>query len=74
MNIYSISEAAEKLGISIPILRREISKKKLTGRKFGGRVYIIDSDLEAYVRNCSTNPDSDDYILDQLFNGGSANG
>lgn len=74
MNIYSISEAAEKLGVSIPILRREISKKKLTGRKFGGRVYIIDSDLEAYVRNCSTNPDSDDYVLDQLFNGGSANG
>lgn len=74
MNIYSISEAAEKLGISIPILRREISKKKLTGRKFGGRVYIIDSDLEAYVRNCSTNPDSDDYVLDQLFNGGSVNG
>ena len=74
MNIYSISEAAEKLGISIPILRREISKKKLTGRKFGGRVYIIDSDLEAYGKNCSTNPDSDDYVLDQLFNGGSANG
>lgn len=74
MNIYSISEAAEKLGVSIPILRREICKKKLTGRKFGGRVYIIDSDLEAYVRNCSTNPDSDDYVVEQLFNGGSTNG
>lgn len=74
MNIYSISEAAEKLGVSIPILRREISKKKLTGRKFGGRVYIIDSDLEAYVRNCSTNPDSEDFVVEQLFNGGSANG
>lgn len=74
MNIYSISEAANKLGVSIPILRREISKKKLTGRKFGGRVYIIESDLEAYVRKCSTNPDSDDCVVEQLFNGDSVNG
>ena len=45
MTTYSIYEAAAKLGISVPVLRREIYKKKLTGRKFGGRVYILDSDL-----------------------------
>ena len=38
MTTYSIYEAADKLGISVSVLRREIYKKKLTGRKFGGRV------------------------------------
>lgn len=59
MTTYSIYEAADKLGISVSVLRREIYKKKLTGRKFGGRVYILDSDLEDYVRLCSTDPDND---------------
>lgn len=59
MTTYSISEAAGKLGISVSVLRREIYKKKLTGRKFGGRVYILDSDLEDYVMQCSTDPAND---------------
>ena len=62
------------LGYRFPSFAGKSAKKKLTGRKFGGRVSTIDSDLEAYVRNCSTNPDSEDFVVEQLFNGGSANG
>ena len=70
MTIYSIYEAAAKLGISVPVLRREIYKKKLTGRKFGGRVYILDSDLEDYVKLCSTDPDNSKGYEAQLISGG----
>ena len=67
MTTYSIYEAADKLGISVS--RREIYKKKLTGRKFGGRVYILDSDLEDYVRLCSTDPDNDKGYEVKLISG-----
>ena len=50
-------------------MRREIYKKKLTGRKFGGRVYILDSDLEDYVRLCSTDPDNDKGYEVKLISG-----
>ena len=69
MTTYSIYEAADKLGISVSVLRREIYKKKLTGRKFGGRVYILDSDLEDYVRLCSTDPDNDKGYEVKLISG-----
>ena len=69
MTTYSIYEAADKLGISVSVLRREIYKKKLTGRKFGGRVYILDSDLEDYVRLCSTDPDNDKGYEMKLISG-----
>ena len=52
------------------MLRREIYKKKLTGRKFGGRVYILDSDLEDYVKLCSTDPDNNKGYEAQLISGG----
>ena len=52
MTTYSIYEAAEKLGIS---------------RKFGGRVYILDSDLEDYVKQCSTDPSNDKGYEAQLI-------
>lgn len=68
MTTYSIHEAAEKLGISVSVLRREITKKRLTGRKFGGRMYIIDSDLENYVKNSSTNPGYDNGVSERLVN------
>ena len=69
MTTYSIYEAADKLGISVSVLRREIYKKKLTGHKFGGRVYILDSDLEDYVRLCSTDPDNDKGYEVKLISG-----
>lgn len=69
MTTYSIYEAADKLGISVSVLRREIYKKKFTGRKFGGRVYILDSDLEDYVRLCSTDPDNDKGYEVKLISG-----
>ncbi len=67
MTTYSINEAAEKLGISVPVLRREINRKKLTDRKFGGRVYILESDLEDYVKLCSTDPSNDKGYEAQLI-------
>ncbi len=70
MTTYSIYEAADKLGISVSVLRREIYRKKLTGRKFGGRVYILDSDLEDYVKLCSTDPSNDKGYESQLISGG----
>ena len=70
MTTYSIYEAAEKLGISVPVLRREIYKKRLTGRKFGGRVYILYSDLEDYVKLCSTDPSNNRGYEAQLVSGG----
>lgn len=69
MTTYSIYEAADKLGISVPVLRREINRKKLTGRKFGGRVYILDSDLEDYVKQCSTDPENDRGYEAKLISG-----
>lgn len=67
MTTYSIYEAADNLGISVSVLRWEIYKKKLTGRKFGGRVYILDSDLEDYVKKCSTDPSNDKGYEAQLI-------
>lgn len=69
MTTYSINEAAGKLGISVSVLRREIYKKRLTGRKFGGRVYILDSDLEDYVKLCSTDPANDKGYEARLISG-----
>ena len=69
MTTYSIFEAADKLGISVPVLRREIARKKLSGRKFGGRVYILDSDLEDYVKQCSTDPANDRGYEAKLISG-----
>lgn len=70
MTTYSIYEAADKLGISVSVLRREIYRKKLIGRKFGGRVYVLDSDLEDYVKLCSTDPDNNKGYEAQLVSGG----
>ena len=70
MTTYSIYEASDKLGISVSVLRREIYRKKLTGRKFGGRVYILDSDLEDYVKLCSTDQSNVKGYESQLISGG----
>lgn len=70
MTTYSIFEAAKMLGISVPVLRREITRKKLVGRKYGGRVYILESDLEDYVKLCSTDPDKCRGYEEELVSGG----
>lgn len=70
MTTYSINEAAAIIGVSVPVIRREITKKKLTGHKFGGRVYILDSDLQDYVKLCSTDPDNYRGYEEQLVAGG----
>lgn len=55
MKMYSITEVSEMLTISSQVIRREISKNKLVGHRFGGRVYVLEEDLEAYIKQASTN-------------------
>ena len=54
MKTLTLNEAAETLQVSVSVLRREIEKGRLIGRKFGGRIYIFGDDLENYVDSCAT--------------------
>ena len=46
---WSISEAAQAIGLSESLLRLEISLGKLLATKIGKRLLIRDSDLRAYL-------------------------
>lgn len=67
MNMYSLYEASDMLRVSVPVLRREIYRNKLVGYKIGGRVYVTDTDLVAYLKSCATQPVETDGPVQRLF-------
>ncbi len=48
---YGIKNAAGMLDLSEAFLRKEIRAKRLKVKKFGARVLILNSDLQAYLES-----------------------
>jgi excisionase family DNA binding protein len=46
---FSVSKAAEELGMSTDFVRNEIHRKRLAHHRLGGRIYISRDDLQAYL-------------------------
>ena len=53
---YTLNEAAEMLNISPQTLRREIDRGKIAAYRFGGRYFILKSDLLDYIKRSIYNP------------------
>ena len=46
---WSPREVADRLGVSLSFVRKEIHKGNLTGRKLGRRTVILVGDLDDYL-------------------------
>ena len=56
--MYTLKQAAEKLGVSIVTLRRYIKQGKLTAKKVGKEYRVAEADVEALLAaSAPTNPD-----------------
>ena len=53
---YTLNDAAEKLNIFPQTLRREIKRGKIAAYLFGGRYFILKSDLLDYIKRSIYNP------------------
>ena len=53
---YSVPECARQLGVSTPIIYREIREGRLTAFKFGRRTLIAANDLELFVHRLKQVP------------------
>ena len=63
MRCIQLNEVAKMLCVSVPILRREIDRDKLAARKIGGRIYVLEPDLKAYMDRCSLSSEGVDYTI-----------
>lgn len=52
-DFYTIEVAAVKLGMAVRTLRAKINKGEIPAHKFGGRWYVIHSELVEAIRNSS---------------------
>lgn len=50
---WSVLEVSQATGLSTPFLRREIKRGILPTKRFGRRVLILDSALQAYLNKGS---------------------
>ena len=50
---WSVQEVSQATGLSAPFLRREIKRGILSTKRFGRRVLILDSALQAYLNKGS---------------------
>lgn len=55
MKLYTIDEISEMFSVSSQVIRREIKSNKLVGHRFGGRIYVMQEDLDAYINQSATN-------------------
>lgn len=49
MKFYTLKDLTHMLPVSEQVMRREIENGRLTARKLGGRIYVIDDDLKIYL-------------------------
>jgi excisionase family DNA binding protein len=47
--LFSVREAAKELGRSTDFVRDEINRKRLAHHRLGGRIFVSERDLEAYL-------------------------
>lgn len=47
--VFSLEELAQKMPVSVAVLRREIKAGRLIAHKLGGRIYIFASDWDKYL-------------------------
>ncbi len=60
--IYSVEQAAERLGITPEILRRWLRAGKIRGSKLTGRVWRIrESDIQEFLDRTATKLKSEDF-------------
>jgi excisionase family DNA binding protein len=50
---WSLEEISNSTGLSVAFLRNELRAGRLTFKKFGRRVLILDEDLQSYLANGS---------------------
>ena len=52
-----IKAVSVELGVSVPVLKREINRGRLKAYKIAGRVFVYQADLEAYLTHyCRIDP------------------
>ena len=49
-DFYTVEIVAEKLGIAVRTVRNKINKGEIPAHKFGGRWYVIHSELVEAIR------------------------
>jgi excisionase family DNA binding protein len=47
--LFSVRETAKELGRSTDFVRDEINRKRLAHHRLGGRIFVSERDLEAYL-------------------------
>ena len=47
--IFSLEEIANKVHVSVPVLRREIKAGRLVAHKIGGRIFVFAADWDRYL-------------------------
>lgn len=53
---YTLPDAAEQAGVSVPTLRREIRAGALRARRVRGRTVVLHADLERYLASRAVVP------------------
>lgn len=54
MEFSTLGEISLRLAISVPVLRREITKGKLVAHRIGGRIYVSEENLQKYLDSITT--------------------
>lgn len=54
MEFSTLGEISLRLAISVPVLRREITKGKLVAHRIGGRIYVSEENLRKYLDSITT--------------------
>jgi excisionase family DNA binding protein len=49
---FSVKQVAQNLERSQDFIRDEISKRRIAHLRIGGRLYVTESDLHAYIQRC----------------------
>ena len=57
---WSLAEISEATGLSIGFLRNEVRAKRLSVRRFGRRVLVLDDALKSYLSEGSNNQENSD--------------
>lgn len=55
MEVYTLKEVAEKLGVTVPYLRKEIKTGNLKVSLVGRRYIITDKNLEEFIKKLQVN-------------------
>lgn len=50
IEFYTIQEAAEMMGVSLPTIRRYINDKKLKSRRLGRSIFVTKNEISEFLK------------------------